>query len=434
MAAVADITALAEVRLWGRRVGAVAEQDDRSVVFEYDPEFRRSGIEISPVHLPLDVSGPVDFPELLRKPAFDGLPGVLADALPDAFGNRVIRAYFAARGQEDRALSPVQRLLYVGERALGALTFHPAEDLPMRPAEEQALEVAALVADARRIIQGEPGVTVPEIYRVGASAGGMRPKALVLYDPVRGRLRSGFADAEPEDVPCLLKFDGVGGDTGPEGLGAPQPFNRIEAAYADMARAAGIDMASVEILPGSEPYAHLLVRRFDLENGRRLHQHTLGGLLHVDYNDIGASSYEEFLRAVLRLGMPPAAVEEGFRRAVFNIVAVNQDDHVKNLSFHLEPDGAWRLAPAYDVTFSRGAGWTATHQMRVADKLSTVTWKDLYGVAKTFGVKRPGRIVEEVRAGVAQWPDAAATSGVAAEDVELVQAALDARARQMGVD
>lgn len=192
-------------------------------------------------------------------------------------------------------------------------------------------------------------------------------------------------------------------------------------------------MAVVEILPGTAPYAHLLVHRFDVRDGERLHQHTLGGLLHVDYNDVGASSYEELLRAVLRLGLPPAAVEESFRRVVFNIIAVNQDDHVKNLSFHLGQDRAWRLAPAYDVTFSRGLGWTATHQMRVADKLSGITWQDLLGVALTFGVRRPERVLEEVRAGVGTWPDAAAACGVEDEDVARVQAELDARAREMGI-
>jgi serine/threonine-protein kinase HipA len=200
-----------------------------------------------------------------------------------------------------------------------------------------------------------------------------------------------------------------------------------------MAHAAGLDMTSVEILPGSEPHAHLLIRRFDLEDGRRLHQHTLGGLLHVDYNEVGASSYEEYLRAVLRLGMPPAAVEEGYRRMVFNLVAVNHDDHVKNLSFHLTPDGRWRLAPAYDVTFSRGVGWTSTHQMRVADKLSGIAWKDLLRVARTFGVKRADGILDEVRAGVATWPDAAVEAGVAPDDIDRVRAELGERAREVGV-
>jgi serine/threonine-protein kinase HipA len=424
-------TAVAETWLWGRRVGAVAEHEDRSVVFEYTSEFRRSGLEVSPIHLPLETEGPVAFPELRRRPAFNGLPGLLADALPDAFGNAVIRAFYMARGREELAMSPVQKLLYVGERAMGALTFRPAVDLPARPAEEEALEVAALVAASRKVVEGDPDVAAPEIYRVGASAGGMRPKAVVLYDRARGVLRSGFAAPGPDDEPCLLKFDGVGDDLTEQRLGGPQPFNRIEAAYATMARAAGLDMARVEILPGGGPHAHLLVRRFDRCDGERLHQHSFGGLLHVDYNDVGASSYEEYLRTILRLGLPPAAVDEGYRRMIFNVLAINQDDHVKNLSFLMEPDGTWTLTPAYDVTFAHGHAWTSTHQMRVADKLSGIGREDLLRVARTFGVKRPERILEQVREAVAGWADAARDTGVGAEHIGRIQRELERRGRQV---
>ena len=427
------VVAVAEVRLWGRRVGAVAEQDDRSIVFEYADSFRRSGLEISPIHLPLETEGPVTFPELRRSEAFDGLPGVLADSLPDAFGNKVIRAYFAARGEERRALSPIQKLLYVGERAIGALTFHPAEDIAARPPENEALEVARLVAGARRVIAGDPAVAVPEIYRVGASAGGMRAKAVVLYDPGSHRVRSGFAPDADGWIPSLLKFDGVGDDLTADRLGGAQPWNRIEAAYARMAAAAGIDMADVSILPGCEPHAHLLVRRFDrLADGTRLHQHSFGGITHVDYNDVGASSYEEYLRTALRLGLPPAAVEEGYRRMVFNVLAVNQDDHVKNLSFQMSPDGTWSLTPAYDVTFAKGTGWTATHQMRVADRLTGVTRADLLGVASTFGVKRPERIIAQVGRALTLWPAAARETGVSGPFIAHVQRELDERAKQVG--
>ncbi len=428
----ADVLAVAEIRLWGQRVGAVAELDDRTIVFEYDEPFSRMGLEISPIRLPRATRGPIDFPTLGRKPSFQGLPGVLSDALPDAFGNEVIRAYFAARGEEERAFSQVQRLLYVGDHALGALTFRPAAELPIGPAESEALQVSALVADARRVIHGDPEVAVPEIYRIGASAGGKRPKALVLFDPVEGVIRSGFALPGPNDRPCILKFDGVGPDADPGSFGQPLAYNRVEAAYARLADLAGIDVARVSILPGAEPFAHLLIERFDLDVDTRLHQHTLGGMLHVDYNDVGASSYEEYLRTILRLGMPPAAVEEGYRRMLFNILAINQDDHVKNLSFHMAPDGRWSLTPAYDLTFARGQGWTATHQMRVADKLSGITLKDVLDVGRSFGVKRPERIVEGVRSAIGGWPDAAREVGVGADDITRVQDALDGRWRGLG--
>jgi serine/threonine-protein kinase HipA len=429
---VAEVSVFAEIRLWGRTVGGVAELDDGRIVFEYDPAFGRSGLEISPVHLPLSARGPVRFDELMRRRGFQGLPGVLADALPDAFGTTVIRAYYTSRGDVRKAMSPVQHLLYVGERAIGALEFHPAETLPRRVAETEALDVAQLVADARRIIAGEAGVTIPEIYRIGSSAGGMRPKAVVLHNAASGEVRSAFATAQPGDTPCILKFDGVGEAMTAGLLGEPQPFNRVEAAYARMARAAGLDVVDVTILEGDDGHAHLLVPRFDLRGGTRLHQHTLGGLLHVDYNDPGASSYEEYLRMILRLGMPPASVIEGYRRMLFNVLAVNQDDHVKNLSFHMDANGKWSLTPAYDLTFAKGGGWTATHQMRVADKRADITRADLVGVAETFGIRNPAGIIAQVADAVSQWPHHAAEQGVPAETIRVVGSELETRAAEVG--
>lgn len=428
----AEVSAFAEVRMWGRTIGGVAELDDGHIVFEYDPDFRKSGLEVSPVHLPLATRGPVRFDELLRKGGFQGLPGLLADALPDAFGTAVIRAFYTSRGEERKAFSPVQHLLYVGERAIGALEFHPAERVPRRAAEAEALEVAQLAADARRIIAGDAGVTIPEIYRIGSSAGGMRPKAVVLYNRSSGDIRSAFAQAQPGDVPCILKFDGVGEAATAGLLGEPQPFNRVEAAYAGMARAAGLDVVDVTVHEGADGHAHLLIPRFDVRDGARLHQHTLGGLLHVDYNDPGASSYEEYLRTMLRLGMPPAAVIEGYRRMLFNVLAINQDDHVKNLSFHMHADGTWSLTPAYDLTFAKGGGWTATHQMRVGDRRSGITRADLIGVAETFGIRNPAGMIAQVRDAVARWPEHAAAHHVPAETIAFVGAELDARALEVG--
>lgn len=428
----AEVRAFAEVRLWGRTVGGVVELDDDAVVFEYDDDFRRSGLDISPVHLPLSLGGPVRFDELRRKEAFRGLPGVLADALPDAFGTRVIRAYYTARGQLEKALSPVQHLLYVGPRAIGALSFHPAEHLPLKAAEAEALEVATLVADARRIISGEAEVAIPEIYRVGSSAGGMRPKAVVLFHPETLEIRSAFAPARPGDLPAILKFDGVGDAAVERRLGEPQPFNRVEAAYADMARAAGIDVADMHLLESEASHAHLVVTRFDRPGPEPLHQHTLGGLLHLDYNDPGASSYEEYLRTALRLGMPHGQILEGYRRMLFNVLAVNQDDHVKNLSFHMDTDGTWRLTPAYDVTFAQGGGWTASHQMRVNDKRAGIQRADLLAVADMFGIRAADRMVDQVRDAVADWPSHAAARGVPPDTVARVDASLMARAREIG--
>lgn len=427
----AEITAQAEVRLWGATVGAVVELAGGRVLFEYDNTFRGSGLEISPIHLPLSRQGPVAFDDLQRRPAFQGLPGVLADALPDAFGNKVIRAWFAARGQAERALSPVQRLLYVGERALGALTFHPAESLDLRPAERESLEIAELVADARKVVAGAPGVAVPEIYRIGASAGGMRPKALVLYDPKSGVLRSGNATPMPGEIACLLKFDGVGDGQTVDALGAPQPFNRVEAAYTEMGRAAGLHTTDLSVLH-SGGHAHLLVHRFDQADGVRIHQHTFGGLIQVDFNERAAASYEEYLRVILRLGLPAADVEQGFRRMLFNVMAVNQDDHVKNLSFQMGPDGRWALAPAYDLTYAQGQGWTAQHQMLVNGKTAGLQRDDLLAVARVFDIKRAARALTEVRAALDGWEACAARFAVPDADTLRIRAALAERQSALG--
>ena len=423
----AEVLAFAEIRLWDQTVGGVAELEDGQIVFEYAPGFRTSGLEISPIHLPLSTRGPVRFDELLRKEAFRGLPGVVADALPDAFGKTVIRAYFTARGEVSKAFSPVQHLLYVGTRAIGALEFQPAETIPSRAAEAEALEIAALVADARRIIAGDPDVTIPEIYRIGSSAGGMRPKAVVLYNPGQGTIRSAFADPAPGDVPSILKFDGVEDEEEAARLGEPQPFNRVEAAYARMARAASLDVVDVTALESQEGHVHLVIPRFDAPEAVPLHQHTLGGLLHLDYNDPGASSYEEYFRTMLKLGLPPANLVEGYRRMVFNVLAINQDDHVKNLSFHMDPSGAWSLTPAYDLTYAKGRGWTATHQMRVADKRRDITYDDLEGVGRAFGIRAPSRIMEEVREAVARWPEFAREQDVPVDVIRRIQKELEER-------
>jgi serine/threonine-protein kinase HipA len=427
---VVEVLAHAEVRLFGQTVGAAAELDNGRVLFEYTDSFRASGLEISPLHLPLSRRGPIAFDELRRSPAFEGLPGVLADALPDSFGNKVIRAWFAARGEEQRALSPVQRLLYVGERAMGALTFHPAQKLPARAAELESLELAELVRDARRIVEGDAAIAIPELYRIGASAGGMRPKALVRYQPKTRTIRSANAKPAEGELACILKFDGVGDGLRSDALGKPQPFNRIEAAYTEMARAAGVVATEISVLE-QDGFAHLLVHRFDREGERRVHQHSFGGLVHVDFNDPGASSYEEYFRCVLRLGMPYAALEQAFLRMLFNVVAVNQDDHVKNLSFQMDERGVWSLAPAYDLTFAHGRGFTARHQMRVRDKTAAIRASDLLAVGQEFGLNDPPKLLQRVREQVARLAEFAARTRVPAEVIAELRAALDLRAKEL---
>jgi len=415
--------AVASIRLWDRAVGAVAEGPDGRVFFEYEDAFRESGLEISPIHLPLSRSGPQEFPELRRSDAFAGLPGVLADSLPDAFGNTVIRRYFEMRGTPDAALSPVQKLLYIGRRAMGALEFHPALEGRRNHAIEEALEVAHLVEEARRVIEGDTEVAVPEIMQVGASAGGARAKALILWNRAANRVRSAFATPHAGDEHWMIKFDGV-----TEGMGGhqvredvrPGPFGRIEYAYSIMARAAGIEMTDTFLLHERE-FAHFMMKRFDRDAERRLHMHSLGGLHHVDYNIRGALSYEDYFRTIRLLGMGQPAIDQAFRRMVFNVAAVNQDDHVKNLAFLMTPDGRWQLSPAYDMTFAKGGHWTRTHQMTVNGKDDAITREDLLAVGAKMDVPKHGaEIIAEVDAALESWEREAKAVDVPREWIERI--------------
>ncbi|NOT06692.1 MAG: type II toxin-antitoxin system HipA family toxin [Gemmatimonadales bacterium] len=400
----------AEVRLWDRRVGAVAEESSGRIAFEYDPAFARGGLEISPLHLPLSLKGPVTFPELARIPSFDGLPGLLADALPDRFGNALIARYFALKGQPAAALSPVQKLLYMGTRSMGALEFRPALRVAATPSEREPLEIAELVADARRVVEGRPEVIVPEIMRIGASAGGARPKAIILWNRATDEVRSGFAKPHPGDEHWMIKFDGVGELDAPDPK--PTPYNRIEYAYSQMAREAGLDVPETRLLQ-ERRLGHFMTKRFDREGEGKIHLHSLGGMHHVDYDQPGRFSYEQYLRTALGLGLGYPALEEAFRRAAFNLAAVNQDDHVKNFSFLMDEHGAWRLSPAYDLTFSKGAGYTRRHQMTLGGKTEGFVRDDLLALGGAFGLRKDGAdIVDRVVAALGSWERYAREAGV----------------------
>ena len=410
----AEALAIARVILWEQTVGALTEDADGIVTFEYDPAFAASGLEISPLTLPLSRVGPVQFPELRRIPAFAGLPGVVADALPDRFGNAVIAQYFADRGRPADAMSPVQKLLYIGHRAMGALEFEPALVLPVRAAERESLELALLVEQARKLIEGKTDGALTEIMRVGASAGGARAKALVLRNRATDGVRSGFATPGPGDEPWMVKFDGVGELDAPDFT--PRPFNRVEYAYSRLAREAGIEMPEAELLEMPDGLAHFAVRRFDREGTRRVHMHSLGGLQHVDYDTPGAFSYEQYFRTVQSI-VPPAsvypAVTDAFRRAVFNIAAVNQDDHVKNFGFLMDRQGTWRLSPAFDLTFARGSNYTRRHQMSFNGKRDDFTRGDILAVGRRLGLARDGAdVLDGVRATLTRWPQYAEEAGV----------------------
>ncbi len=414
----AETAVWAEIWLWDTWVGAVAEAEDGQVTFEYNPEFRKQGLEISPLMLPLSREGAVTFPELHRVEAFQGLPGVLADALPDRFGNAVIRKYFSDRGTPEAAMRPVQKLLYIGERAMGALEFRPAIKI-RRTAERESLEIAELVEQARVVIEGRPDVSIPEMMRVGASAGGARAKALILWNRAADEVRSAFATPRQGDEHWMVKFDGVGELGEPDAT--PKPFNRIEFVYSRLARDAGITMPETRLFQERE-HGHLMVKRFDRSETQRLHLHSLGGIHHIDFNTPGLFSYEQFLRTILSLGLDYRTMEEAYRRSVFNIVAVNQDDHVKNIGFLMDRQGTWQLSPAYDLTYARGTGYTRRHQMSLNRKRDDFIRDDLLVLGKKMGIKRGGEyVIDEVIESMSNWKEYAREAMVPSGTIESIQ-------------
>jgi serine/threonine-protein kinase HipA len=418
---VADRYTTATVALWGHTVGAVSEHTATGkIAFEYEPTFGTSGLEISPLKLPLDLRGPQTFPELRRSTAFLGLPGVLADALPDRFGNAVIRRYFERRNRPQDALSPVQKLLYIGKRGMGALEFSPATELDRSPATEEAIELQMLVEQSRRIIEGDTSVAIPEMMKLGGSAGGARPKALIQWNRASDEIRSPFAPSGPGDEQWLVKFDGVTRDSG--GLGhhadfTSQPWGRVEYVYSLMAVAAGINMSECALIQQGD-LAHFATRRFDIEDGQRLHLHTLGGLVHVDFNDQYVYSYESYFDSIRALGLGQAAINEAYRRLIFALATINYDDHVKNFAFVMQTRGEWSLSPAYDVTYAADGEWTRRHQMSANGKFADHTRADLLEVGAKFDVPANGdRIIDEVVAVLSIWPEEARVAGLDTETI-----------------
>ena len=415
---------IAEVRLWGRTIGAVDLQEgERTATFQYDPAFARSNIEVSPLTMALR-SAPYRFPELPGS-TFHGLPGLLADSLPDKYGNALIDAWLASQGRIATSFNPVERLCYTANRGMGALEYLPATG-PNATVTSERLDIAALVALASDILAARNTLTgsfatehatstLATILAVGTSAGGARAKALIAWNPLTNDVRSGQGPALPDYTQWLLKFDGVSANRDKE-LDDPQGFGAIEFAYAKMAGAAGIDMAECRLL-AENGRRHFMTRRFDrLDGGAKLHMQSLGALAHYDFNQAGAYAYEQALLAIRQLRLPMAAVEQQFRRMVFNIVARNQDDHVKNIAFLMDRAGNWALSPAYDLTYSYNpaGAWTGQHQMTVNNKRQDFTIDDLRACANVAAMKR-GRaesIHDEVRTAVRSWPHYASEAGV----------------------
>jgi serine/threonine-protein kinase HipA len=407
----------AEVRLWGASVGLAAWDPELGyAAFEYDAAFLDTGIELSPVMMPLS-PGSFVFPALNRD-TFRGLPGMLADSLPDKFGNSLIDQWLAESGRSPQSFNPVQRLMYQGRRGMGALEFYPVIEqeepgqisLNMEELVALSSRVLALREDAHyRLDAADAPSTVEglgKILAVGTSAGGARAKAIIAWSEATGDVRSGQIDAGPGYSYWLLKFDGVSNNRDRE-LADPLGYGRIEYAYHLMAVAAGIEMTHCRLLE-ENGRAHFMTRRFDrTEEGRKLHMQTLCALGHHDFNTPGATSYEQAFLMCEQLGLGMAAKEQLFLRMVFNVLAYNRDDHTKQIAFLMDKSGTWRLSPAYDMTyaFNPGGEFTSAHQMSVNRKRADIHDEDFLAVASRQGVNRARakRLIAQVRAATGEW-------------------------------
>jgi serine/threonine-protein kinase HipA len=409
---------LAAVTLWGTPVAAVSiDERDRYATFQYDPAFAESGVELSPVQMPVR-EAPYRFAQLPLD-AFGGLPGLLADALPDTWGRALVDAWLASQGRVPDSFDIVERLCYIGSRGMGALEFQPS--IAPEAATGRDLQVDRLVELAgEALAQRESFVAEltehPEeaemraILTIGTSAGGARPKAIIAFNGATGQVRSGQLDAESGFEQWLLKFDGVTG-AGDHGLADPEGWGAVEYAYWRMARAAGVTISDSRLLE-EHGRRHFMTRRFDRPpGGDKLHVQTLGALDHISYRMAGVYGYDQAMLLMRRIGIELPEIEQLFRRMVFNVVARNQDDHVKNIAFLMDRAGRWSLAPAYDLTWACDPAntWFRSHQMTINGKRAEITVDDLVAVEKRIGLKRgtAKRVLREVTEAVAIWPQIA---------------------------
>lgn len=412
---------VAEVLLWGVRAGAVAWNGAANHgVFEFEPDFLKLDLDISPLKMPLAEarSGKriFTFPTL-NPETFQGLPGLLADSLPDKFGNRLIEEWLARQGRTVQSMNPIEKLCYIGSRGMGALEFKPA--IASFKDRSETLQVSELVRLASDILhqrnsletnfEKSENAGVEDIIRVGTSAGGARAKAIIAYNPQTGDVRSGQAQQTEGYEHWIIKFDGVSNDL----LGDPQGYGRIEHAYHLMAKACGINMTECRLLEEGGR-AHFMTKRFDRNGTEKLHMQTLCGIAHFDYNMPNVYSYEQAFQVMRQLRLPYSDAEELFRRMVFNALCFNCDDHTKNLSFLMDKRGEWRLSPAYDVTYAYNPEnrWLKQHQMAVNGKRENIYRADLLKVASEMNIKRALEIIASVQNTITEWAKYAEQAGM----------------------
>ncbi len=417
------------VKIWGMRVGAVLWDDSKGYAsFEYDQQFIQNRLELSPILMPTDVGRHrvFRFPEFKDNSTFKGLPGLLADVLPDKYGNYLLNAWLLRQGRSLETVNPVELLCFIGERSMGALEFEPGQAAFFDEHEE--LEVASLVDAASALLRDrkafvaqlseEKEKALRNVLRIGTSAGGARAKAVIAYHPETQEIRSGQSRAPEGFEHWIIKFDGVQDQE----LGGSGGFGRIEMAYADMANKAGILMEACRLLE-ENGRAHFMTRRFDRVGQEKLHMQTFCALRHFDFNLVGQFSYEQLFETMRLLRLPYPDAEQMFRRAVFNVLAKNCDDHTKNFAFLMSRQGKWSLAPAYDLCFSYrpGSQWVSNHSLSLNGKREGFRREDFLQLAKSINLKKAPEVIAEVEDAVKQWPEIASKHGVESTQIESIE-------------
>jgi serine/threonine-protein kinase HipA len=413
-----------EVYLWGTRIGFMHQGDrDIAVSFEYDRNFLKSQIELSPFMMPLS-DRVYSFPELARVDAFRGIPGLFADSLPDKFGNAVINKWLSRQGRSPESFTAIERLCYTGKRGMGALEYIPATGPEFINSEVDVTEMTELASEVlsgrERAVLSDRDVSVMQLLEIGSSAGGARAKAIIAWNEKTGEVRSGQVDAGKGFDYWLIKFDGVSGN-GDHNLSDKKQYSLIEYAYYLMALDLGIDMTECRIYE-KDGLHHFMTKRFDRVHGDKVHMQTLAALGHFDYNTPNLCSYELYSDYARRLGIGKSGIEQIFRRMVFAVIGGNCDDHVKNFSFLMNRNGEWKLSPAYDITFAYNPGnrWISEHQMSINGKTSKISEEDLIASGKTMGLTADfcHKVISETEKVVSRWLVYAERCGISEERAE----------------
>lgn len=412
------------INVWNKRVGAIAWDVDTALAsFEFEPAFLANEWDLSPLKMPIANGSKrvFSFPVLSRTTTFKGLPGLLADVLPDKYGNSLINAWLSRNGRPSDSMNPVELLCFIGKRGMGALEFEPIIPKPNNGATK--IELESLINIAQEILSGkqdfnanlsnEESKALSDMLKIGSSAGGARAKAVIAFNTDTKEIRSGQADAPKGYSHWLLKFDGVTDQQ----LGTSSGYGRIEMAYHLMAKEAGIEMTECRLLE-ENGRAHFMTRRFDRENGKdKLHIQSFCAIAHYDFNEVTSFSYEQLFETMRRLLLPYTDAEQLYRRMVFNVMARNCDDHTKNFSFSMNKTGQWKLAPAFDIchSYRPSSTWVSQHSLSINGKRQNITREDLQAVAKNMNIKKASTIINQVNDVVSRWNDFAAQTNVKGE-------------------